>query len=152
MSLRMIVALVGGAMLLATPALAQEVGSADDAKALLTRAVDHIGKAGAPAAFKDFSDPKGAFIDRDLYVFCLTAAGEIAAHGGNPALMGKNLMAVKDSDGKTFVAEMLQVAGSAGAGWVDYKWSNPTTKKIEAKSSYVIKVADGACGVGIYKK
>ena len=38
-----------------------------------------------------------------------------------------------------------------GEGWVDYKWPNPTTKKVEGKSSYVKKVGDLIIGVGIYK-
>lgn len=152
MKAKLFIGLAMAGALFAQPVFAQDVGTADEAKALLTRALDHIAKVGSATALKDFSDPKGAFVDRDLYVFCLDAGGAITAHGGNPALMGKNLKIVKDSDGKEFVAEMLQVAAGPGTGWVDYKWSNPTTKKIEAKSSYISKIAEGACGVGIYKK
>lgn len=152
MNFRLFAGLTVVAALLGGPALAQDVGTPDEAKALSAKALDHLGKSGA-AALKDFSDPKGAYVDRDLYVFCLDVDGIVTAHGGNPALVGKSLKAVKDSDGKEFVAEMLQVGAGAGTGWVDYKWANPTTKKIEAKSSYVSKVATGGvCGVGVYKK
>lgn len=153
MNFRLFAGLTVVAALMGAPALAQDVGSPAEAQALSAKALDHLGKAGAASAFKDFSDPKGAYVDRDLYVFCLDAEGVVTAHGGNPALVGKSLKAVKDSDGKEFVAEMLKVGAGAGTGWVDYKWANPTTKKIEAKSSYVSKVASGGvCGVGVYKK
>ncbi|HEV7370637.1 cache domain-containing protein [Arenibaculum sp.] len=138
--------------LLATPALAGEFGTADEAKALMLKAADHVAQVGAPAAYQEFSDTKGTFVDRDLYVFCLSMDGDMKAHGGNNALLGKNLKSLKDSDGKTFVAEFLQVASTAGEGWVDYKWPNPTTKRIEPKSSFIKKVGDDVCGVGFYKK
>jgi cytochrome c len=152
MKSRFIAGVTVAAALLAVPAWADDVGTAEEAKVLLTKALDHIAKAGAAVAYKDFTDTKGAFVDRDLYVFCLDAGGNMTAHGGNPAMLGKNLKAVKDSDGKEFVAEMLKIGAESGTGSVDYKWSNPTTKKIEAKSSFITKVADGVCGVGIYKK
>jgi hypothetical protein len=41
---------------------------------------------------------------------------------------------------------------SSGNGWVDYKWPNPITNKIEDKSSYVEKMGDYFVGVGIYKQ
>lgn len=129
------------------PAMAADQGTPDEAKAMVEKVVAHVAKAGLETAFKDFSDKSGAFVDRDLYVFCLSKTGDIVAHGANPALIGKNLMSMKDSDGKAFIAEMLSVK----TGWVDYKWPNPTTKKIEPKSSYVAPVGDGVCGVGVYK-
>lgn len=152
MKLGIVAGMAVGVALFAAPAFAEEVGTPDEAKALTARAVEHFGKVGAAAAYKDFTDTKGAFVDRDLYVFCLNKDGVIVAHGGNPALVGKNLRAVKDSDGKEFIVEMLNVASGPGTGWVDYKWANPTTKKIEPKSSYISKVGDDLCGVGVYKK
>lgn len=152
MKLRNVAALTVGAVMFAVPAFAQEVGTADEAKALTERALAHAAKVGTDAAFKEFTDAKGAFVDRDLYVFCMDKSGVMQAHGGNPALVGKNLFQVKDSDGKEFIKEMLSTASASGSGWVDYKWANPISKKIEPKSSYVAKLGDGLCGVGIYKK
>jgi cytochrome c len=134
------------------PALADDVGTPDEAKALLARAVAEVAKVGVETAYKEFSDPKGAYVNRDLYVFCFNTSGIMKAHGGNPALIGKDFLPIKDSDGMLFVSEMIKVAVAKGEGWVDYKWPNPTTKKIENKSSYVNKVGDEVCGVGIYRK
>jgi cytochrome c len=46
---------------------------------------------------------------------------------------------------------MLELAKAGKTGWVDYKWANPQTKKVEPKSSYMMKVGDVIVGVGIYK-
>lgn len=152
MAFRKFLALTAMATCLAAPALAQEVGTAEQAKVLLGRAIAEVGKSGVEAAYKAFSDPKGAFVERDLYVFCFDTNGIMRAHGGNPALLGKDFSPIKDSDGQLFVSEMIKLAIAKGEGWVDYKWPNPATKKIENKSSYVNKVGNDVCGVGIYKK
>jgi cytochrome c len=49
---------------------------------------------------------------------------------------------------------MIAVARSAkAAGWVDYEWTHPATKKIEDKTSYIQRVPgqDAYVGVGIYR-
>ena len=78
--------------------------------------------------------------------------GLTLAHGGNPKLVGKNLQDLKDADGKQFFLEFAEKARSGG-GWVDYKWTNPESKKIQAKSTYIVKVegSDRYIGCGIYK-
>ncbi|MEN9435540.1 MAG: hypothetical protein RIR09_195, partial [Pseudomonadota bacterium] len=86
-----------------------------------------------------------------LYVFAYTLQGVITAHPMNPKLIGKDMTEVKDSDGKFFTKEFISTVNGPGKGWVDYNWTNPTTKKIEAKSSYVAKAGDIFVGCGIYK-
>ena len=78
--------------------------------------------------------------------------GVCVAHGARPALIGKNLLDLKDQDGKYLIRELADVANGPGSGWVDYKWPNPITNKIEDKSSYVEKMGDYFVGVGIYKQ
>jgi signal transduction histidine kinase len=68
------------------------------------------------------------------------------------ALIGKNLLDVPDADGKLFRREMLALAHGAGHGWVDYKFRNPETGKVEAKRTYVLPVGDVALEAGIYKR
>ena len=62
------------------------------------------------------------------------------------------MWALKDSDGKLFIQQFIQVAKDTGSGWVDYKWSNPTTKKVEPKSTFVQRVPgkNYFVGCGIY--
>lgn len=133
-------------------AAAADRGSAEEAKALLDKATSHIKSAGSQQALADFTNDKASFTNRDLYIFCFGEAdGRWTAHGANKALIGRDLMVVKDANGKQMGIEMVDVVKSKGEGWVDYMWPNPETKKIEAKSSLVRLIGDQVCGVGIYK-
>lgn len=133
-----------------SPVLAQEHASAEDAMKMVDRADAHFKAVGAQQAYKDFSAKSPEWQDRDLYVFCFDKAGLTLAHGANEKLIGKNLTELKDADGKQFISDLVKV-GLAGGGWVDYRWTNPVSKKIEAKSSYARQFGDGICGVGVYK-
>lgn len=153
MNFRSFVALAALACFSAAPLTAQasERGTAEEAQALLTKAKAHFNSVGMDQAFKDFATPGGQWHDRDLYVFCLDATGVMRTHGVNAKLVGQNLAGLKDADGKLFTMDIIN-AGMKGSGWADYQWSNPTTKKIESKTSYVEKFAeDLVCAVGIYK-
>ena len=126
-------------------------GSADEAKSLVQKAVSFIKANGKDKAFSEFTNLQGKFIDRDLYIFVVNFKGITLAHGGNAKLVGKDMLGLKDADGKLFIQNFIEVAKSKGSGWVDYKWVNPVTKKIEDKSTYVQKVDDYFLGCGIYK-
>ena len=73
------------------------------------------------------------------------------AHGANPAFVGKNLIHIKDPDGKEPNFEIVKTGFEQGEGWIDFKWPNPVTKKIQQKSAYVIRTNDVVCGTGYYK-
>jgi cytochrome c len=70
------------------------------------------------------------------------------AHGGNRAFVGRNLLHIKDPDGKEPNALIVKMGFEQGQGWVDFKWPNPVTKEIESKSAYVIRTNEVVCGVG----
>ncbi len=123
----------------------------DEAIVLVNQAVAHVKEVGKEKALADFSDNKGAFVKGELYVFAYSMQGTIIAHPANPKLIGKDMSEVKDSDGKLFTQEFLATINGSGKGWVDYSWTNPTTRKIQAKSSYVAKTSDFFVGCGIYK-
>jgi hypothetical protein len=132
-------------------ALAASNGTPDEAQAMVDKAVKLLAAEGSDKAFQAFDDPNGGFVDRDLYVFVINPEGVTVAHGANKALIGKSLLNLKDANGKAFIQEMLALGKDKGEGWVDYQWPNPTTKKVEPKSSYIKKVGDLIVGVGIYK-
>lgn len=130
---------------------ASDKGTADEAIALVKKAVAYIKANGKEKAFAEFNNPAGSFKSRDLYVFTVEMNGVMSSHGVNPKLIGKNLLGLKDVDDKPFIKAFIDVANSKGKGWVDYKWPNPTTKAIEAKSTYIEKTDDLVVGCGIYK-
>ncbi len=148
-ALLVIAALVTSAL----PAAAAEFGSKDEAIAMVNRVQAEFKKDGGDATFKAISDKTTKeFHDRDLYPFVYDMSGLCVAHGARPALIGKNLIDLKDQDGKFLIHEMVVLAKGPGSGWVDYKWPNPLTNKIEDKSSYVEKMGDYFVGVGVYKQ
>ena len=132
-------------------AYAQDRGTSTEAKALLDKAVAFYKANGQAKAFAAFNDAKGQFVSKDLYIFALDMNGKILSHGANAGLIGKDMMAAKDADGKLFMKDMVEVGKTNGKGALDYKWENPKTKKVEQKSSYVEKVDSVILGCGYYK-
>lgn len=132
--------------------LASERGTAEEASAMVDRAMTLFKEQGLDALVAAVNDPSDTnFRDRDLYVFVFELDGAVVAHGANVGLVGRNLDAVKDANGKLMIVEMKDMARNQGSGWVDYVWPNPATKQMEAKSSLVVRLGDGHfAGVGVY--
>lgn len=141
------------AALVSAPALAQTGPKADEVVAFVKKAVAYVDQVGEEKAFADFSDKNSPeWIKGELYIFCHTLDGVNAAHGGNPALRGKNVLGFKDPDGLMVNQLIFEKVKAEGKGWVEYKWPNPVTNKVEPKAIYSEKVKDKyACGSGYYK-
>ncbi len=138
-------------LLTASFVFAAEKGTAKEAQDLVAKAIAYYKAEGKDKAFAAINDPKGQFTRKDLYVFVGDLNAVVFAHGANKAVIGKNLYELKDANGKPFTKEIMDGAKSKGKGWVDYSWTNPTTKKIEAKSSYYAREGDFVFICGIYK-
>jgi cytochrome c len=134
-------------------AIAQDRGTKDEAKAMVDAAVEHVKKVGPEQAFKDFNTDKTTWAKKDLYVFAYNMKGDCTANGSNNAMVGKNLLDLKDPTGKPIIKELIDKASSAGQGWVTYEWNHPVSKKVEPKDAYVQKLSnfDGLVGVGAYR-
>jgi cytochrome c len=145
MSVLLIVGLVGICL------AAEKRGTAAEAEALVKKAIAYMGANGNDAAFAEFSNPKGKFIDRDLYIFVYDMNGKCVAHGLNQKMIGKELFEMKDADGKYFVKERIEIAKTKGKGWQDYKFTDPLTKQLDDKRAYVERSGDYIVGSGIYK-
>ena len=130
---------------------AAEKGTAKEAKALLDKAVAYYKANGKDKAFAAFNDTKGQFVHYDLYIYVLNLDGDVVSHGANAKLIGQHLIDLKDSDGKKFVKAIVDGAKAKGTGTMDYKWTNPTSKKIEQKSTFYEKVGDVILICGYYK-
>jgi signal transduction histidine kinase len=128
-------------------------GTAKEATAMVQNAIAHIKKVGREKAFADFDNSKGSFVDRDLYIVVYDLKGKVLAHGANAKMIGKDLIDIRDVDGKYFVKERVEMMSkSADAkGWQDYKFMNPTTSQIEPKQMYLQRFEDLIVGCGIYK-
>lgn len=123
----------------------------DDATALVKKAVALVKQSGKDKAIAAFNNPQGDFVKGDLYVFVVDMNGKTLANGSNAKLIGKNVIDMKDADGKLFIKGFIDIAQSKGSGWSDYQWVDPVTKAIRPKTTYVEKVDDIVIGCGIYK-
>jgi cytochrome c len=132
-------------------ALAAANGSPAEAEAMVKKAVAFMKANGKDKAFAEISNPKGQFVDRDLYVFVYDMTGKCVAHGFNQKMIGKDLIEMKDPDGKFYVKERVEIAKTKGKGLQHYKFTNPDTKKIDDKSAYIEKYDDYIFGCGAYK-
>lgn len=123
----------------------------DEAVAMVKKGVAAINSMGAEKAYAEFSAVGGKWVDRDLYLVVFRLDGTSLAHGANPKQVGVNLMDRKDIDGKEFIRERMEMAKAKPSFWQDYKFLNPTTKKIEPKTMYCEKQSDTVVCAGVYK-
>jgi hypothetical protein len=152
-----IVAAASAALLtLSATAFAQQNGTADEAKALLTKTVAAI-KADKAKTIDLINKSEGGFVDRDLYPFCFNIGdGKAVANGStNPAAkktIGVDVRTLKDSTGKVFGGDLYDAAKEGQITEVSYMFPKPGTDMTPvAKISLVTKVGDLGCGVGYYK-
>ena len=134
-------------------ALVAQAATQDDAKAMVEKAVAFWKANGKDKAIAEFNNPKGQFVKGDMYIHTQDFNGIMLANGGNPKLVGQNHLEVKDSTGKAFVKEQIEVAKTKGSGWVSYVWTNPATKKLQPKTAFVQKVEGENIfiGCGVWK-
>ena len=137
---------------LCTGAHAAEGGAtADQATAMVKKGVAFIKANGNDKGYAEITSKAGQFRHQDLYLTVYGMDGVVRAHGANEKMVGKNLIELKDVDGKAFVKERLDLAKAKPTFWQDYKFTNPETKKIEPKSMYCEKLDDSVVCGGIYK-
>ena len=138
-------------ILLATPlaGLAQERSTPEQAKALCERAVQHMRDVGPEAAIKDFNDPQAGYIVNDLFVIVYDPDGIVKT--GVPALRGKQARDLTDVTGKELGKEIINAAFNREGSWVEYYMTNPVTKKVELKTSYIRRFENYVVFVGAYK-
>ncbi len=118
---------------------------------MVKKGVAFIKANGKEKGHAEISTKGGQFSDRDLYLVVYGLDGTVHAHGANEKMIGKNLIELKDVDGKAFVKERVELGRSKGTFWQDYKFTNPVTKKIEPKSMYCEKLDEAVVCGGIYK-
>ena len=129
---------------------AAEFGTADEAKAMLDRAVAAV-KEDETKALDMFNKGQGGFKDRDLYVFCANASdGIVTAHPyGNK---GKQLREIFGKKGYPLGQEIMEKATEGTIKEVTYWWPRPGSDKPLQKTAFYTKVGDQICGVGYYKE
>ena len=130
----------------------EEFGSAKDARALVSRGVASMKKVGAQKTYEEINAKAPGWVDRDLYLTVYDLEGKCLAQGANPKMVGKDLIDLRDADGKPFIKERIDLAREKSSFWQDYKWTDPVTRKLMAKTTYCERQAEIILCVGVYKR
>jgi cytochrome c len=124
-----------------------------DAIAMAERGAAFAKAHGKEELMKRISAKDPDFSQGSLYIDMRDVkTGIVLAHPHNPSIVGKDLTDVPDANGKKYRREIIELAAAKGKGWVDYMYKNPTSGKIEPKTTYILKVDDYVLEAGIYKK
>jgi hypothetical protein len=138
---------------LSTAAFAQQAGTAQEARAMLDKAVAAL-KADREVALAQFNKGEAGFLDHDLYPFCFRFNDGKGVAGPRFVPAGLDARTLKDPDGKEYGKE-FEAAGQKPEGQitaVNYKAPKPgTTAPAFAKETFLTKAGDLVCGVGYYK-
>lgn len=126
----------------ATPAQAEQ---------LVAKAVSALRKDSAKTrAAITAKDP--AWVQGDLYPVVYDLHGKVLAHGQNARMVGKELLDLRDADGKPFIRERVELAASKASFWQDYSFVDPITKNILPKRMYCERSDETLVCAGIYKR
>lgn len=140
--------------LLATGGLAvaaAEFATDAEAQAMVKKGVAFIKSNGKDKGYAEINNKDGQFKDRDLYLTVYGVDGTVRAHGANDKMVGKNLIGLKDIDGKEFVKERIEMAKTKTSFSQDYKFTDPVSKKVLPKTMYCDRLDDTVVCGGVYK-
>jgi hypothetical protein len=132
---------------------AQQLGTADQAKAMLDRAIAAL-KSDEPGALSKFNDPSDQqFHDRDLYIFCFDVSdGKITADSSN-GLRGIDIRALKLKDDPMGqrAYDIVQNAPPESVRTLDYSFPKPGTMEPAPKQFLETRVGNQGCGIAYYQ-
>jgi hypothetical protein len=122
-----------------------ESATKDECIAKTKEAAKLISEKGLDAGVAEINKKDGKFVWKDSYVFLVDFDGKMLAHPMSPALVGTNVIDMKDKSEDPAKATLLfkeftGVAKSKGEGWVGYMWKNPADPKPRKKISYIFRV------------
>ena len=132
--------------------LAADSPGAEEAKALLDKAVKYFDTSGVARAFCAFNDINGEFHKGPLYIFAVSMDGVYFAHSAAPTLIGTSLRDTRDATGQPIGNLVMDAVATEQSAEIDYKWLNYETNKVENKHTYLRKTGKFVLGVGYYKK
>ena len=148
------ISLIIAAALLAAGSIvyAAEGGATESqAVAMVKMGVAFVKANGNDKGYAEISSKTSQFKFEDLYLVVYGLDGVVRAHGANEKMIGRNLIDLKDIDGKAFVKERVELGSTKASFWQDYKFTNPENRKIEPKSMYCERLDETVVCGGIYK-
>jgi len=133
----------------------------DDTKhlvALVDAAAATIRQDGLTSACAQFAQKNSRWYFGQYYLFVYSLDGTAVCHAASPSLVGKNLMGLRDMNGKPIVRFITDVGKQPrpdAAGWVFYLWQEQAQLGPSWKSAYLRKVETNGTtyvvGSGLYQ-
>ena len=152
MKSKLMLAVALGAAFAAGAIAAEQRVTPKEAEAMVKKGVAYIKANPRDKAMADITDPKGQFVDRELYLTVYQMDGTALAHGANARFVGKNMLELRDANGKEHIRERMEIAKTKASFWQDFTFVNPVNKKIEPKQMYCERTDDTlVVWGGIYK-
>ena len=116
------------------------------------RACALVHTVGLEQARAQLQDPRGGFVDRDLYVFVFDREGVYEVMGTELQKVGTSLLDVSGVDDTQQVLEDAWERADQGGGWIEYNFTHPDSGQVRGKSSYVMPLqSDLLIGCGAYR-
>lgn len=107
-------------------------------------------------AFGRLRDKTGPFVFMDTYVFVVSPEGTELVNADLPSLEGRNLIDLKDLQGRPVIREEIDAAMKQGSAWLEVSWFKPGHNTPAPKQTFVRKARFGQetyiVGSGIYKQ
>ncbi len=128
----------------------EKFASKEEAQAIVKKAVAAI-KESKDKTFAEITAKDAKWVNGDLYPVVYSKEGVCLSHGQNEKQPGKDLIALKDADGKEFVKERVELAKTKKSFTQDYKFKDPVTSKVLVKEAYC-EVSDVIVCAGVYKR
>ena len=122
-------------------------GSPFEAKLMVEDAITLMQNNDLEIAFNEFRDKDNRFHIKDLYLFVFDMEGNVLSHGADKSLIGKNLIDLKDSAGKYFVKNFINLMKESENGWIEYYWRNYENQKVEMKLTYLKRYSENIFAV-----
>ena len=157
--------MIAGVLVFSSTAFPQQpsqFGNADEAKAMLAKAVAAV-KADKAKALDMFNKGEGGSLDRDLYPFCFNISDGKHLATQAKQLVGQDIRILKDPTGKAFGLELYGAAQKPEGEIteVTYMFPKPVADTTPGqdvrfttpsqKVTFVIRVGDLGCAVGYFK-
>jgi signal transduction histidine kinase len=146
-----VIALVAMASVALAASVMAQSAVRDECVALCKDAAKFINEKGLDAAIAEIGNKDGKFFAKNTYVYLMDFKGNRLAHPyaapKDPKVMP--ILDYKDTTGKLFVQEQVEIAKTKGEGWTEYmypkpeelKKPTPLKEKVSSKKqSYVYRV------------
>jgi cytochrome c len=117
-SMKIAAAIVAGAALITSALAAEEKRvTPKEAEAMVKKGVAYIKANPRDKAMAEITEKTGQFVDRELYLTVYKMDGTALAHGANAKFVGKNMIDLRDAEGKEHIRERMELAKTKSSFW-----------------------------------